>query len=146
MTPKPIHNDEDYRAAIGEIERLWNAEPGSDDEVTLELWGLLVANYETVGRSSVDPVDIIKAEMEMNDRTRGDLAALIGSSRATEVLSRVRPLTLPMIRAISERWEIPADLLISDYATAMVAKADRLAAQMRAKTGVRRRRAGKKVA
>ena len=56
--------------------------------------------------------------MEMNGRTRSDLADLIGQSRATEVLARKRPLTLPMIRTINQAWEIPADLLIAEYATA----------------------------
>jgi antitoxin component HigA of HigAB toxin-antitoxin module len=52
--------------------------------------------------------------MKMNGRTRADLAALIGQNRATEVLARKRPLTLPIIRAISRTWDIPADLLIAE--------------------------------
>ena len=51
----------------------------------------------------------------MNGWTRGELAELIGQSRATEVLARQRLLTLPMIRAINRAWGIPADLLIAEY-------------------------------
>jgi HTH-type transcriptional regulator/antitoxin HigA len=40
---------------------------------------------------------------------------LIGQSRATEILGRKRTLTLPMIRAISEAWNVPASLLVREY-------------------------------
>jgi len=66
----------------------------------------------------VDPVEVIKAEMELNGRTRGDLAALPGQNRATEILARRRPLTLAMIRRLNAAWGVPADLLIGAYETA----------------------------
>ncbi|MBB4151119.1 hypothetical protein ACFSUK_03105 [Sphingobium scionense] len=46
----------------------------------------------------LEPVEAIEAAMEAEGRTRADLAALIGQSRATEVLARKRALTLHMIR------------------------------------------------
>ncbi len=117
MEPRPVHDEAEYRAALEEIRRLWDAEPGSEDERRLADWGLLVDLYERrlTPPGAVDPVEIIAAEMEMSGRTRSDLAALIGQARATEILSKVRPLTLPMIRAISAAWDIPADLLIPSY-------------------------------
>ena len=36
-------------------------------------------------------------------------------SRASEILSRRRPLTVDMIHKISEAWKIPADLLVRPY-------------------------------
>ena len=36
-------------------------------------------------------------------------------SRASEVLNRRRPLTLPMIRALSIEWNLPADVLVREY-------------------------------
>ena len=36
-------------------------------------------------------------------------------SRASEVLNRRRPLTLPMIRALSAEWNLPADVLVREY-------------------------------
>jgi len=53
--------------------------------------------------------------MDMSGRTKADLAAIIGANRVSEILDRRRPLTLPMIRAISEHWELPTDLLVADY-------------------------------
>jgi antitoxin component HigA of HigAB toxin-antitoxin module len=120
MEIRPIHNTQELAAAKAEIERLWDA-TGEEDLQRLADWADLVDRYEASKINyprNLDPVAVIAAEMEMNGRTRSDLAGLIGQSRATEVLARKRPLTLPMIRAIHRVWEIPADLLIAEYATA----------------------------
>ncbi len=51
--------------------------------------------------------------MDQMGWTRKDLEALIGGrGRISEVLSRNRPLTLPMIRRIHEAMKIPAEVLI----------------------------------
>lgn len=48
---------------------------------------------------------------------RRDLEPAIGSrGRVSEVLSRKRKLTLPMVRAPSALLDIPAQVLIRDYA------------------------------
>jgi HTH-type transcriptional regulator/antitoxin HigA len=48
--------------------------------------------------------------------TQAELGELLGSrSRASEILSRRRPLTVEMIHKISEAWRIPADLLVRPY-------------------------------
>jgi len=48
--------------------------------------------------------------------TQAELAKILGSrSRASEILSRRRPLTLDMIQKINARWKIPADLLVQRY-------------------------------
>jgi len=56
--------------------------------------------------------------MAQEGRTRADLAAPIGESRATEILQRRRALTLPMIRKIAAAWHVPERVLIRDYALA----------------------------
>ncbi|MEZ4867806.1 MAG: hypothetical protein R3C14_41150 [Caldilineaceae bacterium] len=38
MKLKPIHNDEDYEAALQEIDRLWDAAEGTPESDTLEIW------------------------------------------------------------------------------------------------------------
>ena len=78
----------------------------------------LVHDYEErrwpIARN-VDPVQAIEAAMEAEGRTQSDLAALIGKSRATEILRRSRPLTLGMIRKLNKAWHIPADRLVQEY-------------------------------
>lgn len=116
---RAIHNEDDYHFAMAEVSRLWGAEPGSAAAAEPKVWGILLDACENalITPTRLDPVDVIKAEMDMNGRTKADLAAIIRANRVSEVLDRRRPLTLPMIRAISEQWGVPTDLLISDYPT-----------------------------
>ena len=120
MEPKPVHTKAELAAAMLEVERLWFSTETIDIR-RLADWGELIDLYEArqiQPARGLDPVAVIRAEMEMNDRTRADLAAIIGQNRATEILNRRRPLTLPMIRALVLAWRMPAELLIAEYETA----------------------------
>jgi HTH-type transcriptional regulator/antitoxin HigA len=55
-----------------------------------------------------DPIEAIKFRMEQEGLTRRDLEPAIGSrARVSEVLNRKRPLTLPMIRELADKFCIP---------------------------------------
>jgi len=117
MDITPVRTDADHRAALHEIERLWDAREGTDDFNRLEVLSTLVDAYEAKRWpiADLDPVDTIKADMELNGRTLTDLTRIIGKSRATEILKRQRPLTLAMIRNLHRSWHIPADRLVGEY-------------------------------
>ena len=118
MTIRPIRNEADYDAALEAIEGLMGAAPNTPDGDTLEVLVTLVEAYEA-DRWQIeapDPVSMIEHVMEARGLLQKDLATLIGSQpRASEVLSRRRPLTLPMIRALSREWKLPADTLVAEY-------------------------------
>ena len=120
MHIRPIRNDDDHEAALREIEALWGAEEGSEAGDRLDVLVTLVETYESRRWpiEALDPVRAIEAAMEMNGYTRAELAALIGQSRATEILGRRRALTLPMIRKIAGAWHVPEKVLVQDYALA----------------------------
>ncbi len=120
MHIRPIRTDEDHEAALREIEALWGAEDGTDAGDRLDVLATLVETYESRRWpiEPLDPVCAIEAAMEMNGYTRAELAALIGQSRATEILGRHRALTLPMIRKIAGAWHVPEKVLVQDYALA----------------------------
>jgi HTH-type transcriptional regulator/antitoxin HigA len=115
MAIRPIHTDADHTAAIARIEALWNAQPGTPEHDEIEVLSILVSAYED-RRWPVpppDPVEAIKFHMEQNALKQKDLAGVIGSaSRASEVLSRHRPLTVQMIKAIHAAWSVPLESLI----------------------------------
>jgi HTH-type transcriptional regulator / antitoxin HigA len=73
----------------------------------------------SVGRSineSFDPIDVLNYAIEELGHTQAELAELLDSrSRASEILSRRRALTVDMIHKISGTWKIPADLLVRPY-------------------------------
>jgi HTH-type transcriptional regulator/antitoxin HigA len=117
MNITPIRTDQDHRAAVQEIERLWDAEEGTEAFNRLDVLATLVDAYEAKrwAVADLDPVDTIKADMELNGRSLTDLTKVIGKNRATEVLKRRRPLTLGMIRKLHNAWHIPADRLVREY-------------------------------
>lgn len=118
MDIKPIKTDADHEAAVREIERLWGAADGTAKGDRLDVLVTLTESYEEKRwpLEEMDPVEAIEAAMEHDGRTRADLAALIGKSRATEILKRQRILTLPMIRRIAKEWHVTERLLVKEYA------------------------------
>ena len=103
MEPKVIKTEAEHEAALARVAELMDAQPGSPDEQELELFAMLVEQYEQehFPIAPPDPVEAILFRMEQEGLTRKDLAAYIGSpSKVSEVLNRKRPLSLSMIRAL----------------------------------------------
>ena len=118
MDVRPIKTRRDYLAALKEIEDFWNAPAGSREADRLEVLALLIQAYEAkhFPIPDPDPIDFLLHVMEARARNRKDLEPYIGSrARVAEVLNRVRPLTLEMIRRLSEGLNIPADVLVRRY-------------------------------
>jgi HTH-type transcriptional regulator/antitoxin HigA len=117
MEIRPIRTEEDYRAALAEIERLWDAVPGTAAEDRLEVLATLVEAYEAQHYPipPPDPIEALHYFMESRGLTRRGLEEVIGSrGRVAEVLNRKRPLTLEMIRRLT-RLGLPAEVLIQPY-------------------------------
>ncbi len=115
MDIRLIGTDADYNEALAEIERLWDAEPGSPEEAKLELLAMLVHNYERSREPlpRLDPVSAIKFRMEQQGITRKDLIRVFGTTaRISEVFSGKRALTLDMIRKLHALFAIPLESLI----------------------------------
>ncbi len=118
MTIKPIKCNADYDAALTAIDSLMAAAPDTPEGDELEVLVTLVEAYEAERWpiEAPDPISAIEQHMEVRGLRQRDFAALIGSQpHASEVLNRRRPLTLSMIRALSGKWNIPADVLVREY-------------------------------
>lgn len=117
MELKVIKTEAEYKDALGTLQELLNMDPnpGTKEAEHLEVLSLLLRDYESRQFSfpPPDPVEAIKFRMEQQGLSQRDLLPYIGSrSKVSEVLSRKRPLTLSMIRALHEGLEIPADALL----------------------------------
>jgi HTH-type transcriptional regulator/antitoxin HigA len=120
MDIRPIRSEADHRSALAEIERLWDAPAGSAEADRLDVLAMLVEKFEerAFPIAEGDPIDAIRAHIELTGRARSELGELFGSrSRASEVLNRKRPLTVEMIHRLNRSWGIPAEVLIRPYAT-----------------------------
>nr|WP_100181172.1 MULTISPECIES: XRE family transcriptional regulator [Bradyrhizobium] len=119
MDVRPLHNEQDYDWAIREVSRYFEAEPlpGTPDGDRFEVLSSLIKEYEDnhFAITHRDPIDVLHFAIESMGRSQAELAALIGRNRASEILNRVRPLTLDMIRTISKEWNIPIGALTAQY-------------------------------
>lgn len=119
MEPRVIKSERDYHSILQEAERIVALDPdaGSIDAERLELFTVLVEDYERrkFPFETPDPIEAIEFRMNEQGLRQKDIVPLIGSrSRVSEVLARKRPLTLPMIRALSTGLGIPLDALVMD--------------------------------
>lgn len=115
---RPIKTETDYRAALAEIESLFDAEPNTQEWDRLEILTTLVYAYEQQHYpiEAPDPIEAILYHLESRGLSRRDLEPAIGSrARVAEVLNRKRALTLKMIRRLHEQLGIPAEVLIQPY-------------------------------
>src|SRR5437763_13456198 len=120
MDIRPIGTEADYRAALKEVEILWDAEPDTLQGDQVEVLSTLIEAYEERHHPipAPDPIAAILFMMEQKGLTRRDLEPAIGSrSRVSEILNRKPPLTLPMVRALSALLHIPAEVLVQPYET-----------------------------
>ena len=121
MEIRPIRTDKDHKAALAEIEACWGAPEGSEQGDRLDVLLALVEIYEakrwpTDLSKRFDPIDVLNYAINELGHTQAELAELLKSrSRASEILSRRRPLTVDMIHKINEAWKIPAELLVCPY-------------------------------
>lgn len=120
MEIRPIRTEADYRASLKEAERFWNANPGTPEGDYVDVLVTLIEAYETnhYPIEAPDPIAAIEFMLEQKGMRRRDLEPAIGSrGRVSEVLNRKRPLTLPMVRALSALLHIPTDVLVRAYKT-----------------------------
>ena len=118
MTIKPIHAEADYQAVLAQIESLWDAPDGSEEAEQLEVLSMLVEAYEKqhFPIDAPDPIDFLNYVMETRGLARKDMEPYIGPrGRVSDILNRVRPLTLDMIRRLSSGLGLPASVLIRNY-------------------------------
>ncbi|MEO6679199.1 MAG: helix-turn-helix domain-containing protein [Pseudomonas sp.] len=117
MNIRPIHTDEDYRAALKSVSALFDnePEPGTPEGDYFDIMTTLIEAYEAK-QFPVDlpnPIDAIKFRMEQSGLSAADLAPAIGrTNRVYEVLNGKRALTLPMIWKLHDLFGIPAESLI----------------------------------
>jgi len=117
MNIKIIKNEQEYQAALVELDQLMDATPGSPDADKLEVLALLVEKYEDEHYpiEMPDPVSAIKFRMEQEGLLQKDLIPYIGSQpKVSAILNGKRELSKDMIRKLHKGLEIPYEVLIQE--------------------------------
>ena len=122
MNTQVIKNKTQHEKYLSELERLIALDPvaGTPEADRFDLLATLVEKYEKENFPFdwPDPIEAIQFCMEEQTLRQKDLIPFIGSrSKVSEVLSKKRPLSLPMIRALNKGLGIPVDILIQEAET-----------------------------
>jgi HTH-type transcriptional regulator/antitoxin HigA len=118
MNIAPLKTKSDYERALKRMEIIFDAPIGSVESDEADILALLIDDYEKKNYpiEAPDPIEAIKIRMEEMNLRQSDLISTIGSkSRVSEILNRKRKLTVDMIRNLTKRLNLSADILVRDY-------------------------------
>ncbi|MGD9993273.1 MAG: type II toxin-antitoxin system HigA family antitoxin [Salinivirgaceae bacterium] len=118
MNIRPIKTDLDYKEALKRLEVIFDASVGTTESDEADVLGLMIDEYEKrhYPIAAPDPIEAIKIRMEEMHLKQIDLINEIGGkSRVSEILNRKRKLTVEMIRKLTTKLNLSAELLINDY-------------------------------
>lgn len=119
MDIRPIRNDDDLAWALAEVEHYFDNEPapGTPEADRFDLLSTLIEAYEDTYHPipDLDPVEAIRAYMELKGLSQSNLSELVGHNRSSEILNRKRRLSVAQIAKLQESWGIPATVLVKPY-------------------------------
>ena len=113
MESRPLHTEEDYRAALAGVSALVHLFPesGTPEGDALEVLIILVERYE----AEHFPIEAIRFWMEQGGLSVSDMKPYIGSpNRVYEVLRGKRPSSLGMTRHLHEGLQIQSEVLVAE--------------------------------
>jgi antitoxin component HigA of HigAB toxin-antitoxin module len=115
--PRPLHDEVDYRNALGVLDAMAGFEMNADQEDYFEAIATFVEKYEA-GQHAIDdakmtPVELLRSLMEEHGMSESDLGRLLGDrSLGHRILTAQRGLSKAHIRVLAEHFSLnPAALL-----------------------------------
>ena len=118
MNIMPLKSNKDYENALKRMELLFDAPAGTTESDEADILALVIDDYERkhFPIEAPDPIEAIKIRMEEMQLKQSDLVNEIGGkSRVSEILNRKRKLTVDMIRNLTSRLNLSANILVKDY-------------------------------
>ena len=117
----PIRTGSDLQAALARVAQLLEADPpeGTPDHDELVVRAILVETYEREHHpiEPPDPIAAIQLRMHERDLTQRQLAQAAGTaeSNISELLNKQRPLSIGLIRRLSDLLDIPLEAMAQPY-------------------------------
>lgn len=115
---KPVRTEADHKAALARIDALMGAAEGTPESEELDVLVDLVEHYEERNDpfGYPDPIEAIRFHMDQQMLSERDLPWLGDPATVAAILAGDEALTLPMARALHERFGIPAESLLREPA------------------------------
>jgi HTH-type transcriptional regulator / antitoxin HigA len=109
-----------YKRALTKLAHFFDHPPvaGSAQEAEFEVLMMLVERYEAEHFKVLppDPVAAIEFAIEQRSLSPADLQLVLGSrQRVHDILRKKRRLSLEHVRALHDKLQIPAEVLIQAY-------------------------------
>jgi HTH-type transcriptional regulator / antitoxin HigA len=120
MDIRLIRTKADYRAALKEVDRLWEADPGTPEGDRVDVLVTLIEAYEA--KHHPIPAPRSDRRHRVHDGAEGPHPPR-PRARHRQPRSRLQsahpqaPADAPMVRALSALLEIPTDVLVQAYET-----------------------------
>ena len=112
-----IRNDQTYQSALNRLDKIYHPK-NKDEEDEFDLLVMLIGRYEEehFEIEEADPIQVIKMKMDYLGLRQKDLINCFGSKATTsKILSYKSPLTLKHVWLLSERLDLPIELLAKPY-------------------------------
>lgn len=115
---KIIKNDVEYKQALEDVDKLFNAnvKKNTFEGDQLELLLLVIKDYEDKNYKIPHPnvIEVIKLKMKEMGVKNSDLVPFIGNkSYVSQILNNRKPLTVNMIKMFYQKFDIPASILLA---------------------------------
>jgi HTH-type transcriptional regulator/antitoxin HigA len=118
MNIKPIKTTSDYENSMARMDEIFEAKVGMPEADEADILIVLIDEFERkhFPIDAPDPIEAIKIRMEeMNLKQRDLIDVFGGKNRVSEILNRKRKLTIEMIRNLTLKLNLSANILIQDY-------------------------------
>ena len=115
--PRPLHDEMDYRDALGVLDAMAGFEMNADQEDYFEAVATFVEKYEArhhaLGAKGLTPVELLRSLVDEHGMSESDLGRLLGDrSLGHRILTGERELSKAHIRTLAAHFSLnPAALL-----------------------------------
>ncbi|MBT3198638.1 MAG: transcriptional regulator [Phycisphaerales bacterium] len=111
LMPRPLHDDVDYRNALGVLDAMAGFEMNVDQEDYFEAIATFVEKYEfahhAIASEKLTPVELLRSLIDAHGMSESDLGRLLGDrSLGHRVLSGERDLSKAHIRTLAEHFSL----------------------------------------
>ena len=113
-----IKNQDQYEKALRRLDSIFNSTNESKISDEFDLLSILICKYESENFEirEADPIQVIKMKMDYMGIRQVDLIPYFGSKSTTsKILTYKSPLTLKHIWLLSQKLELPIELLARPY-------------------------------